>query len=194
MEMAWTANELGLSKMVTPTDDQIQTMYSGVSGYIPGDPSTDVGADPLTVMNYWRQHGLGGRKIDIFGSVNPWLLADLKLVVYALGGAYIGVQLPITAKNQASVWSVPGGLQGAGAPGSWGGHAIPILAYTTLSTGKLFFWVVSWGQIFGMTEYFLRCYCDEAWGVVSPDFFSTGKNPIGIDIAQAQADLALVTS
>lgn len=195
MEMLWTADESGLSNMFTPSDSSVQRMYEAVSGYQPGNPDTDNGADALTVLNYWRTIGLANHKIQLFGSVNPSQLANVLLTVYAFGGAYIGLNMPITSEDQ-TVWSVPGSLRGYGEPGSLGGHAVPIIGYKTLANGKRLFSVVSWGEVFQMTEYFFHCYCDEAYGIIAPEFFETGKgqNPVGINLAQALADLKQVTT
>src|SRR5271170_7246647 len=41
MEMEWSAN--AGKPIIMPTDAQIETGYSAVGGYVPGDPSTDNG-------------------------------------------------------------------------------------------------------------------------------------------------------
>jgi hypothetical protein len=78
---------------------------------------------------------------------------------------YIGLALPISAQNQ-DVWAVPpGGSAGEGSPGSWGGHAVPIVAYD--SRGLT---VITWGATKRMTWQFLDTYCDEAYALLSQDW------------------------
>lgn len=181
----WTAAE---TSEATPTDAQVLTMYEAVSGYQPGQLSTDNGAVMLDVLKYWRSTGLAGHQIQTFGAVNPALLTDLKNTVALFGNAYVGLQLPATAQNQEGVWSVPNGLTGDGAPGSWGGHCVPVMGYD--AKGLI---LVTWSQIWRMTWYFFACYCDEAWAVLSPDWVSSGKSPAGLDTAQLASDLKIVT-
>jgi hypothetical protein len=48
--------------------------------------------------------------------------------IWLFGGAYIGVELPITAQNQ-DVWDVPAKPGPKDEPGSWGGHAVYLVGY-----------------------------------------------------------------
>ena len=74
---------------------------------------------------------------------------------------------------------------GDGKPGSWGGHAIPVVAYD--SRGLI---VVTWGALQGMTWSFWEAYCDEAYAILSPDYLD-GKQqaPQGFSLEQLEADL-----
>src|SRR6185437_3321920 len=53
----WTANN---GPEVTVTNDQVVAFYSGSTGYVVGDPSTDQGGVEIVVLNYFRTVGLGG--------------------------------------------------------------------------------------------------------------------------------------
>ncbi|HWY22526.1 MAG TPA: hypothetical protein VNX26_14970 [Candidatus Acidoferrum sp.] len=189
--MEWTAN--AQSKMVTPPDAQIVDAYSAITGYNPTSGVNDNGAVELDVLNYWRQHGIAGHKIDAFIALEPSNHVHVMDAVWIFGGCYIGVALPKSAQAQTSskqTWSVPPqGTGGDGAPGSWGGHAVPVVAYD--SRGLT---VVTWGALQTMTWGFWAAYCDEAYAILSPDFLSKkgGKTatPTGFDLAQLQADLA----
>ena len=102
--------------------------------------------------------------------------------------------LPISAQTQ-QVWSVPpGGPTGDGKPGSWGGHAVPVMGYD--SHGLT---VITWGAPKVMTWQFWAAYCDEAYAVLSMDFLKADPNnpndpvsPNGFDLAALQADLKAV--
>jgi hypothetical protein len=188
--MEWTANA---SKMVTPPDSAIVQAYSAITGYNPTTGANDNGAVELDVLNYWRQTGIAGHKIEAFVALEPSNKIHVMDGIWIFGGCYIGLALPKTAQAQTSnqqVWSVPpSGTGGDGAPGSWGGHAVPVVAYD--SRGLT---VVTWGALQTMTWGFWEAYCDEAYAILSPDFLDQkgGKTvaPNGFDIAQLQADLA----
>ena len=190
----WTG-ELNAGRAITPPDSAILTTYEAVGGYVPGDPSTDNGAVILDVLNYWRKTGIGGsapeaynHRILAFASLEPNNHVDVMDSIYIFGNSYIGVQLPLSAQG-ASIWEVPpGGATGNGAPGSWGGHAVPIVAYDARGLT-----VVTWGQLMRMTWPFLDAYCDEAYAVLSTDWLSArGLSLPGFDRAQLEKDLAAI--
>ena len=58
MIQAWTSNN---GEEYIPTEAEVIRDYSAVSGYVPGDDSTDVGCVMLDVMNYWRRVGRSDR-------------------------------------------------------------------------------------------------------------------------------------
>jgi hypothetical protein len=168
-----------------PTDPQILQAYEAISGYKPGDPSTDKGAVILDVLNYWRQTGIAGHPITAFVSLEPKNREQVKDAVDLFGNCYIGVQLPLSAQNQ-KVWSVPpGGPTGKGKPGSWGGHAIPIVEYDARGVT-----VITWGEPLRATWTFLDTYCDEAYAALSADWIAANDQaPSNFNLAQLQADL-----
>jgi hypothetical protein len=186
--MEWTEN--ATKKMFTPTDQQIIAAYSAITGYNPTTGANDNGAVEVDVLNYWRQSGIAGHKITAYVSLEPSNHNHVMDSVYIFGGCYIGLQLPISAQAQVQnhqPWSVPpGGTTGDGKPGSWGGHAVPVMAYNSQGVT-----VVTWGALQIMTWSFWEAYCDEAYAILSPDYL-TGKkkSPQGFDMDQLQADLA----
>jgi hypothetical protein len=186
--MEWTANSG--KKMVTPTDQQIVAAYSAITGYNPKTGANDNGANEVDVLNYWRQTGIAGDKIGAYVSLEPSNHTHVMDSVYIFEGCYIGVQLPISAQAQTQnhqPWSVPpGGTTGDGKPGSWGGHAIPVVAYDTRGVT-----VVTWGALQAMTWSFWEAYCDEAYAILSDDYMDGQKKaPQGFNLQQLQADLA----
>jgi hypothetical protein len=185
--MEWTAN--AGKKMLTPTDKQIVAAYSAVTGYNPATGANDNGAAEIDVLNYWRQSGIAGHKIGAYAAVEPRNHGNIMDSVFVFQGCYIGIQLPISAQAQVQnhqPWSLPpGGPTGDGKPGSWGGHAVPVVAYDTRGVT-----VVTWGALQVMTWPFWEAYCDEAYAIISNDYL-TGKKetPDGFNMAQLQADL-----
>ncbi|MCI4326721.1 MAG: hypothetical protein L3K16_03675 [Thermoplasmata archaeon] len=165
-------------------DAEIIAAYAAVSGYDPATGSHDVGANELDVLNYWRKTGIGGHAIQAYVALEPGNLDHVRDSVSLFGNCYIGLALPISAQTQ-EVWSVPtGGAVGDGAPGSWGGHAVPVVAYDAESLT-----VVTWGALKEMTWGFWAAYCDEAYALLSDDFLTAGETPAGIDLAALTSDL-----
>jgi len=175
------------SPVIVP-DATILAVYSAVSGYNPVTHAHDVGATEVKVLNYWRTKGIGGHSIRAYAALEPGNLDHVRDTVSIFGACYIGLALPISAQTQ-SVWSVPaGGPTGAGAPGSWGGHAVPVVAYDPSGLT-----VVTWGALKRMTWGFWSAYCDEAYAVLSDDFLTADRTPAGVDLAALEQDLAEVT-
>jgi hypothetical protein len=186
--MEWTAN--AGKKMVTPTDKQIVAAYSAITGYNPTTGANDNGAVEIDVLNYWRQSGIAGHKIGAYVALEPSNHIHIMDSVYVFEGCYIGLQLPTSAQAQVQnhqPWSVPpGGPTGDGKPGSWGGHAVPVVAYDT--RGVI---VVTWGALQAMTWSFWEAYCDEAYAILSTDYLNDKQqSPAGFNMQQLEADLA----
>ncbi len=179
--MEWTINT---KHEVVPTDAQIIAAYSAITGYNPKTGANDNGADEISVLNYWRKTGVASHKIGAYAATEPNNHTHIKQAVYLFGGCYIGLALPISAQTQ-KVWSVPpGGLKGKGAPGSWGGHAVPVVAYDDMSLT-----VITWGEPLKMTWGFWDAYCEESYAIISNDFLTGGKAPNGFDLSALQKDM-----
>lgn len=184
MLMDWSANA---STEIVPTDTDIITAYSAVSGYDPQTGENDNGAVGLDVLNYWRKQGIANHQIYAYAALQPRNHSQIKAAVYLFGGVYIGLALPISAQNQ-TIWDVPpGGAHGNGRPGSWGGHAVNIVAFDAKSVT-----VVTWGSLKKATWQFLDHYMDEAYTVLSQDFINNGIAPNAIDWTALQTDLSSI--
>jgi hypothetical protein len=179
------------NKPFTPTDTQVIDAYSAITGYNPKTGAHDNGANMLDVLNYWRKTGIAGRKIVGYVALEPKNQRDIEDAIMLFGNVYLGVALPLSAQRQ-TVWAVPpGGATGTGAPGSWGGHAVPVVQYDQRGLT-----VVTWGQLKRMTWSFLDTYCDEAFAVLSDDWINdkTKLSPDQFDVAALQQDLAELDS
>jgi hypothetical protein len=179
-----------------PIDPAILKAYEDVGGYVPDDPAnpqsnaTDNGCVILDMLNYWRKTGVGGHKIFAFVQVNPKNADEVREAVMLFGNVYMGVQLP-TAVQGFDSWTVPeGGIASQnGAPGSWGGHCVPIVAVSpeTLTC-------VTWGGTLKMSHNFFTDYCDELYAILSIDWIAkTGLSPSQFNLAQLEKDLSIVT-
>jgi hypothetical protein len=174
-----------------PSDQAVITAYSGIGGYVPGDPSTDQGSDMLTALNYWRKTGIAGHKILAFVALNTQNLVELQTAMWLFGNAFIGIQLPLSV-HYAESWSVPqhGTSTPAGAIGGWGGHCVPVVGGNPLGTT-----VVTWGQTMFMSRNFYKVYADEAYAVLSQDWLNrAGFSPANFNLAQLKADLQSITT
>ncbi len=184
MVMSWTSNN-GATKVIP--DSEIIAAYSAVSGYNPRNGANDNGANMLEVLKYWQKTGIGGTKIIAFASVNQNNAEAVKQAVHLFGSLYIGVELPASAQGKDH-WDVTGPLTGNNRPGSWGGHAIPIMSYAEK------YYVVTWGNFIPMTQAFFDAYCSEAYVALSGDWVSSGKMaPNSFDFASLESDLGLIT-
>ncbi len=183
------------------TDEQTLDAYEAVSGYNPNDSSSDNGAVMLDVLKYWRATGIGGHKIVAYVSVNFKDHTEVMQAVQLFGNCYVGISLPVSAQNPVPgfngnpVWSTPGGGPvGDGAPGSWGGHSVPIVGYGVDGEGNAGTEVITWGQVYDMTWGFVDNYVEEAWAVLSADWIEPDKlAPSGFSLSELQADLRDVT-
>jgi hypothetical protein len=179
---------------LTPTDQDALNIYE-IFGYKPNDPSTDKGIDMLSFMKYWRKTGLPiqgkTHKILAFASVDHTQQVEVGQAISLFGNVDIGVALPVTAQNQV-IWSVvPNTLSGPGAPGSWGGHCIPALAYTLRASYPGGLKILTWGAVEEMTWNFLQCYCDELFAILAPEWIeASGLAPSGFPVATLLNDIA----
>jgi hypothetical protein len=184
-DMLWTAN--AAAQTAHPTDDQILSAYSAITGYNPADPNTDQGANMLDVLKYWRSTGIAGTTIQAFVSVDWMDPKEVAAAIYLFGCLYIGVNLPQSAEDAF----------GAGQP--WadttdtnilGGHCVLLTGYDQ-GTVKL----VTWGKEITATLEWLKTYCEESYAILTPAWIeATGQAPSGFDMAQLDAKLAQIAA
>ncbi|AQS87697.1 hypothetical protein AA101099_2637 [Neoasaia chiangmaiensis NBRC 101099] len=156
----WSGAAQGTVTLTTP---QVIANYSAESGYVPDTPATDRGAVELDVLNHWCRVGYerpGAIRdyLTAFGTVEPHERDGVRRAIAALGGLYIGVQVPNYIMQTRGDWVV--------APNAdqtiIGGHAVWLHGY---DADFLFF--NSWGQSLRMAWDWFETYCDEAYGLVS---------------------------
>lgn len=186
LHQAWAAYN-GFSFI--PTDAETVEFYSKSCGYVIGDPATDNGGALLDVLKYWKTNGYFGHTIEAYAAVAGDDAASIKQAIYYFGGLYMGIALPKSAQNQ-DVWDVPWyGQRGPGAFGSWGGHCVSAAVGYDEDTVT----VITWGALKKMTWNFFKTYCDEAYAVLSPDWYGTGVAPTGFDAVGLRADIAAIS-
>lgn len=181
MEMLWTSQ--AQAQIYTPSDSAIISAYSEVSGYIPGNPATDNGANMMDVLNLWRNSGIAGHKIYAYTNLNILSSQQVRAALYFFGGIYVGVQLPNSALAQTDArqcWSPTSDTSIAG------GHAFNIVACDPWTLA-----CVTWGQIQLMTWDWLQRYCDESYAIISPDWMNSNwVSPDGFNNKQLEKDLS----
>ncbi len=180
MLMEWTSRTYGT---VTPTDQQIIAAYSAITGYVPGNESTDNGAAITDVLAYWQNTGIASHKILGWAAIDVSNVANLKAAVALFGAIDIGFNVPQSAMDAF----------GKGQP--WndttdtnivGGHSVPVMGY-----GGLGCTCITWGQRQQMSWAFFSAYCDEAYACITEDFITRAQvTPVfGLNLAALQADL-----
>jgi len=190
MEEVWAWNSTSAPDL-TVSDDQVISAYSAVTGYDPKTGANDNGAVETDVLNYWMNTGIAGNKIDAYARVQVTNVTAVKQAIAMFGGAYLGIELPLSAQIQIE-WDTPKRgwfkrLFHAGSddtPGSWGGHAVPVVGYD--ENGLT---CITWGETKRLTWAFFEKYCDECYAIVSPQWFKDGRDPDGLDLETLKSDL-----
>lgn len=173
-------------KLVQASLAQIMAMYEAISGYVPGDPNTDVGATEVSALNYMRKHGLNGQKVDAYASLNIALRSELLVACNLFGPIYIGVWLSQTDMDDFEAGK---GWTDVSDTNSIGGHAIPIVAYDSSGVE-----VVTWGRKQAASWHWLMAHMDEAHALILFDWLDKqGVSPGGFNRHQLEVDLKMVT-
>lgn len=175
------------------TDQQIIAFYSATSGYIPGNPSTDNGADEVVVLNYWTSTGISGpdgaHKIAGYMSVDASNPVEVRTAAWLFENLYFGVELPDAwispfPSSSGFIWDV------AGPADPSNGHCFAGCGYN--KSGVI---ISTWGMLGTLTydalsKYVVPSANGELYTVVSQDGLNRAmqKFPIGLTWGQITAD------
>jgi hypothetical protein len=174
-------------RTVAFTDTDALADYAAVTGFDPSDPATDQGTDVHAALDYRRHTGVidaaGVRHlVGAYVALEPGNWRQLLDALYAFDFVAVGFLVPSYAMDQFAAgrgWSwQPGGV-------IEGGHYVPVVGRPHAWTVE----VVTWGRAQGMGRRFFEAYCDEAYGVLSPETLNGGKTPEGLDMAALEAAL-----
>ncbi len=177
--MLRTAN---VGKIQIPTDNEVLSFYSAVTGFDRRYPTTDQGANEQNVIEYLMRVGWLGHKLTAAAPLDPAQLNQIKWSVNLFGSSRLGVNLPDSAMNQfqgGQGWDYVAGARLAG------GHDVPVVKYDADGT----IWIVTWGKAWPVTPAFMagqyedgtpyieeaHCELDKSWISalgVSPSGFS----------------------
>lgn len=180
MIQAWSAN--AGREAIIPEKTIVDTYFNLTGG-------ADTGLNMLEFLNFWRKTGIAGHKIGAFAAIDPKNITSVRYANYLFGGVYFGFMLPRSAQDQ-KIWDVPsGGARGDGALNSWGGHCVN----GGVATPRMVK-VGTWGAEQWATVNFVGTYCDEAFAIISLEWFGkTHKTPTGLAWKELLADLKAVT-
>jgi hypothetical protein len=175
-------------------DAEIQTVYSRVGGYVPGEASTDNGCVIADVLADARAVGMtdtSGKVHKVAGYAMFGNPADEELLgqVLAVFGTIctgINVQQQMEAEfSDGKPWTWR-----KGAP-SIGGHCVAL--QRRFGTGAAPLEYVTWGALQTATPEFQAHAVEEAWAVVTEDWVRANGTTIdGINLEQLLADMELV--
>lgn len=173
-------------------DDDAETFYEEVGGYVPGNPNTDNGTDNSVLVQKWQQVGIpckaNGQRYKIAGSVfvDPKDERLTKIGIWEFVAVFRALGLPTTAQTQNGRWSVVDpSLQGDSAVGSWGYHDIPYLSYDQNRIRT-----ITWGEEWLVDWVFDKAYAAGGFAVVTTDQLNLqGVSPAGVNWSSLVAAL-----
>ena len=173
--------------MIVPSESDVITAYSAVSGYDPSTGANDNGAAITDVLNYWQTNGISGHKILGWAEIDYTNIDQIKQAIWLFGGVDLGVNIAQAAMEQFSAgqsWEVvpdDGGIEG--------GHSIPNFGYGSDGTN-----CITWAQRQAMSWVWFAKYVEEAYAVITQDWIvqATQETPSGFDLATLQTDLAYI--
>jgi hypothetical protein len=178
-------------------DSEIVELYSAISGYVPGDESTDNGCDEETALNYWVANGAPkgtAHKIISFLEVDPTNVVEIQTALWLFENLVYGVELPDVWVNPAPAASgFTWGVNGDPDPNN--GHCFIACGYNP--TGVL---ISTWGMTGTITYSATAKYAGGEGGqlfvVLDDDLIESavGVSPTGFNWSQLSADFDAIQS
>lgn len=157
----------------TFTTNEVESIYLGLTG------GQDTGLNEAQVLQTWSTSGLFGSTIAGYAPVDHRNASELRSVVAAFGGSYLGVVVPAPAQQQFAAGQ-PWDLTGTAADRQIeGGHCVPAVGYD-----DYFVYVVTWGAIQKATWPWMATYLEEAWAVVTPEDDLVDHDALAADLAR----------
>jgi hypothetical protein len=175
------------------TDTQVETVYSRVGGYVPGDENTDNGCVMSDVLADAKRNGIIDTKGKVHKAAGYAALgnyADQELLAQVLdvfGSAYTGFNV-----EQSNETQFDEGLAWTYTPGDTiiGGHCV-VLQRRLGGTPEAPYEYVTWGAIQTADQSFQANLVEEVWAVISEDWVrANGTTVEGLDLKQLLADMA----
>ena len=155
---------------------QVNHDYSAVTGFKPGDPSTDNGGQMIDALNFWKKTGFAnGTKLSGWMSVNPKDPVALRAACFLGENLYLGGGLPDAYVNPFP--SGNGFVWGPGTPNPDNGHCIMSAKFDPTGIG-----IDTWGMTGTLTYDAVAEVFDEVYVLITPDQLAKGqtKAPNGV--------------
>lgn len=160
---------------VLPDAEVVKADYFAITG------GKDAGVDLNEMARYWRNHGIGGDKIEAYVAVNP-NITEMELTIQHFGSIGIGLSLP--NEGTFGPWD-----RVYGPPNPYNGHYVTGVRYDHAGG-----WieVVTWGGVYRMIFDFFLKYCDQAIAFLNDLSLiqATMTTPEGFNFTQLQEDLS----
>jgi hypothetical protein len=163
------------------SDADLLKVYDTLTG------GQDSGLNVLSFLQWWKKNQIAGHPLGDFVAINPTNIELIKHAINWFGGVFTGIGLPISAQDQ-TVWDVGNGGPSSAAY-SWGGHLTINCQYDRFDN----LYNYTWGEKIPMTPSFTKCYVDEAYPLLSLDWFTKDHKTIdGFAWKDLLADLKAV--
>lgn len=166
------------------TDDEIVAFYSDVSGYVPGDDSTDVGVSMDDMLSKERKDGLAGRKPVAYGMVKN-TTDNLKRAIDAFGCLHGAATLQTAQQDQTDNG---GPWDYVAHSGTWGGHAFTIVGYD--DKGII---LITWGMVMHATWAWVQHCLEELWAVIYAEHLGKKEFQANADVADIESQFHTLT-
>lgn len=150
-----------------PTPNEVVAEYFG---YTKGQ---DTGVVLTELLEFWRTHGLFGRKILAWATINTHDEEEFYDATYAFDFTYNGIAVAAPMQEQFAAGEV---LDLTGTIADYqieGGHCVSVPARCKLYT---------WGQEVAYTERWRRRYMEESHIVITEEVGEARCNGLGIDL------------
>jgi hypothetical protein len=172
----------------TPRVDTAKTIaqYSELTGYVPGDESTDNGTYALDVFKAWRKGGLFGLPpIEAFAQVDVTYPGEVAKATFLAGGVFLCLSLPKRVASgdprDVDIWDVP---SDGDFGGDLGGHMVWLHGNACNS----------WGRQICITDELIAARTYDAFVTFGPDdFLPNGRAYSGLDAEGLRAAVKSVT-
>lgn len=169
----------------TPTDEETAELYTRWSGYQPGDANTDKGTIMSAALADWAKAPVTWTTLTAYAAIDHVNIAWIKRAIWRCGGVLLGLNLPQAWLDADYLLDLPNGLGDIA-----GGHCIYLCGYQPTALGDEFT-AVTWGGRFAMTGRALELVADEAYAILSRDWFdATGHDPASVAWADAETAMA----
>jgi hypothetical protein len=159
-----------------PSEKQIDATYFKLTG------GQDTGLVEAFVLKTWQKVGLFGSKIKLYAPIKVTDDEAIRKAIAFYGAAYLGILCHESAQRQFAEhkpWTDEG-------EETEDGHCIAAIGFD--EDGNLE--CATWGGVAIITPGFKKRYVTEAWVVVSDELVKAGRDPLGLNVALLEADIA----